>query len=522
MPVTPTYPGVYIEEVPSGVRTISGVATSITAFVGSSSRGPTNEPTRIANFGDFERKFGSIKDNVNNMMVYSVSQFFLNGGTDAVIVRVANGEDAVAATIDAGGLPLIATGEGKWGNQIKVRIDYATKDPSREDLFNISIHDAHSKSTETFRNVSVVPDDPRFVGTVIDEESVFVNIDGEVPSDRPGANDELDPVTDNPFNPEKNSYYYSSNDDGGDGSPIRNEDVLGEQGKKSGVFALEKTDLFNILCLPPLSRNNDISEDTYKTAAKYCIDRRAFLVADPPTDTDTIEEGEKHVQKLLDSVGTDNGKNVGLFFPRLKMPDINKENRVQTFAASGAVAGVFAKTDLQRGVWKSPAGIEASLVGVKEFATKMTDPENGRLNILGVNCLRNFPGVGNVVWGSRTLVGSDRLGNEWKYLAVRRFTLFIEESLFRGTQWVVFEPNDEPLWAEIRLNVGAFMQSLFRQGAFQGKSPREAYFVRCGSDTTTQDDINKGIVNIEVGFAPLKPAEFVIIKIQQIAGDIDT
>jgi uncharacterized protein len=143
------------------------------------------------------------------------------------------------------------------------------------------------------------------------------------------------------------------------------------------------------------------------------------------------------------------------------------------------------------------------------------------LNPLGLNCLRSFPVAGNLVWGARTLVGADLLASEWKYLPVRRLALFLEESLYRGTQWVVFEPNDEPLWAQIRLNLGAFMQNLFRQGAFQGRSPREAYFVKCDRETTTQNDINLGIVNIVVGFAPLKPAEFVVIKIQQMAGQVE-
>ena len=151
---------------------------------------------------------------------------------------------------------------------------------------------------------------------------------------------------------------------------------------------------------------------------------------------------------------------------------------------------------------------------------KLTYLENGLLNPLGINCLRAFPAAGRVVWGSRTLKGNDNLGSEWKYIPVRRTALYIEESLYRDTQWVVFEPNDEPLWAQIRLNVGAFMQNLFRQGAFQGQSPRDAYFVKCDKETTTQNDINLGIVNIVVGFAPLKPAEFVVIKLQQIAGQI--
>ena len=144
------------------------------------------------------------------------------------------------------------------------------------------------------------------------------------------------------------------------------------------------------------------------------------------------------------------------------------------------------------------------------------------LNPLGINCLRTFPVYGNVCWGARTLDGADALASEWKYVPVRRFALFLEESLYRGTKWVVFEPNDEPLWAQIRLNVGAFMHNLFRQGAFQGTTPREAYLVKCDKETTTQTDINNGIVNILVGFAPLKPAEFVIIKIQQLAGQIET
>jgi phage tail sheath protein FI len=198
-----------------------------------------------------------------------------------------------------------------------------------------------------------------------------------------------------------------------------------------------------------------------------------------------------------------------------------RDNQVEDFAPSGAVAGVFARTDASRGVWKAPAGLDATLVGVPQLSTPLSDPENGQVNPLGVNCLRAMPAVGPVVWGARTLQGDDRLASEWKYIPVRRLALYIEESLYRGTQWVVFEPNDEPLWAQIRLNLGAFMQNLFRQGAFKGKTPQEAYFVKCDAETTTQNDINLGIVNIVVGFAPLKPAEFVIIKLQQMAGQIE-
>jgi phage tail sheath protein FI len=215
-------------------------------------------------------------------------------------------------------------------------------------------------------------------------------------------------------------------------------------------------------------------------------------------------------------------KNNAVYFPRTLIPDPLNNFRLRDIAPSGTIAGLYAQTDASRGVWKAPAGTEATLRNVSQLVYTLTDGENGVLNPLGINCLRTFPVYGNVCWGARTLNGADVEASEWKYIPVRRFALFLEESLYRGTKWVVFEPNDEPLWSQIRLNVGAFMQSLFRQGAFQGQTPKDAYFVKCDGETTTQNDINNGIVNIVVGFAPLKPAEFVIIQIQQIAGQIQT
>jgi len=245
-----------------------------------------------------------------------------------------------------------------------------------------------------------------------------------------------------------------------------------------------------------------------------------MLVLDPPSGWTSKATAVKQVSDPnTDFVGT-TSKNSALFFPRVNEANPLHDNQLETFAPCGAVAGVFARTDGQRGVWKAPAGQDAVLVGVPELSVSLTDAENGELNPLGVNCLRAFPIVGRVVWGARTRQGADQLASEWKYTPVRRTALFLEESLYRGTKWVVFEPNDDALWAQIRLNVGAFMQDLFRQGAFQGKTAREAYLVKCDSETTTQNDINNGIVNILVGFAPLKPAEFVIIQIQQLAGQI--
>jgi phage tail sheath protein FI len=295
---------------------------------------------------------------------------------------------------------------------------------------------------------------------------------------------------------------------------------------KKGLYALDKADLFNLLCLPAdtLGDSAQIDPAVYQRAMDYCQKRRAMLIVDPPAawDKDPINAAAA-AAKGLNGLGLNGpgARNAALYFPRVDMPDPITGLTIRA-APCGLVAGVMAATDSQRGVWKAPAGIDAALNGISGLSVNLTNDENGELNQLGINCLRNFPIYGKIVWGARTLRGADQLADEYKYIPVRRLALYIEESLFRGTQWVVFEPNDEPLWAQIRLNVGAFMHNLFVKGAFQGQTPAAAYFVKCDKDTTTQNDIDLGIVNIRVGFAPLKPAEFVVLQIQQIAGNILT
>jgi len=210
------------------------------------------------------------------------------------------------------------------------------------------------------------------------------------------------------------------------------------------------------------------------------------------------------------------------YYPWISAPDPLVNNNPRLFPPSGMVAGIYAYTDANRGVWKAPAGIDASLTGVTGLQTVLTDLQNGSLNPQAVNCLRQFRVYGNVVWGARTMAGNDQAGSQWKYVPIRRLALFLESSLYDGTQWVVFEPNDEPLWSQIRLNVGAFMQGLFLQGAFQGTTPQQAYFVKCDSENNPQSQIDQGIVTILVGFAPLYPAEFVVIQIQQMAGQLQS
>jgi phage tail sheath protein FI len=534
MPAALTYPGVYIEEIPSGVRTITGVATSITAFVGRAVRGPTDQPITITSFGDYERIFGGLHRDFT--LSYALRDFFLNGGSQAVVVRLYKpvAGKASKATFEVQNLTLEAVSEGAWGMQVRARVD---KKPATDanllavaarlgvqatDLFDLTIRDGATGLIETFLNLTT-KESARRADRVLKAESSLVRVAPSVtlpsntsPPAHAGTLADPDVWTNaSKSTPAKTT---APADEAVDSDALDAAAYKGSQSAKTGLYQLEKTDLFNLLCILPNARDGDVPDDVYQEALSYCAKRRAMLVVDPKNGWQSVGAAQSGLSGM--NLTGDMARNAAIYFPRIKQADPKLGGQIDTFVPCGTIAGVMARTDTQRGVWKAPAGIDAALAGAAGLQVEMTDAENGLLNPLGVNCLRTFPIYGRVVWGARTLRGADAAADEYKYVPVRRVALFIEESLYRGTQWVVFEPNDEPLWAQIRLNIGAFMQNLFRQGAFQGKTPAEAYFVKCDKETTTQNDINLGIVNIVVGFAPLKPAEFVVIKIQQIAGQI--
>lgn len=701
MPVIPTYPGVYLEEVPSGVRTITGVATSITAFIGRTLRGPVSEPTIVNNFGEFESRFGGLW--MDSPLSYALRDFYLNGGTQAIVVRLFsdpnikaaekdakaaveavvkvvedststnpaeiataarnkaneftaqpakaaadaiaktveaaaqaagatpekvkeaatekdNSEGAIAAGISAISIPspnarlkiplagagadaakavakaaqdetgdanavataartsadtfteepaksiadqvakaaeaaaqvsgatpeavkaaaqkaaeaeanfiLEAANPGRWGDRVEVAVNYDDIDSEvaerygldKDDLFNLVVLEVDRLGKpariERIPNVAVV-EGSRRLDRVLAESSnlVRVPIDDQGNPQLPMARPAETPGT----------IKVAPTDQGADSSSLDPINYTVSRKDKTGIYALEKADLFNLVCIPPDRRDGDTDKTVYAEALKYCVERRAMLIVDPPMAWGANKETAAATAKAklgdLGLSGTD-ARNAALYFPRVIQPDPLREGQLDTFVPCGIIAGIMARTDLQRGVWKAPAGIDAAISGIDGLQVNLTNEENGLLNPIGINCLRNFPPVfGRVVWGARTLRGADQLADEYKYVPIRRLLLFLQESLYRGTQWVVFEPNDEPLWSQIRLNIGVFMNDLFRQGAFQGQTPAEAYFVKCDKETTTQSDRNRGIVNIIVGFAPLKPAEFVIIKFQQIAGQLAT
>jgi phage tail sheath protein FI len=547
MPVTVSYPGVYVEEIPSGVHTITGVATSITAFVGGAQRGPADTPVPIGSYGEFDRIFGGMTADVlpgTSMplysMAFSVNDFFQNGGSEAVIVRVVNDAStsssssssssssgnssssssssapalpASAAQVSLGGVfTLEASSPGLWGNALQAVVDTTqTRDPSNTALFTLTLNEVDPTTNQTvtmekFYNLSVKPSDPTYVVGYLQQNSQLVAVSGSVQGS---------------VAPAAKTYQLIG---GEDGPPVGFAEIFDPNlaGDKKGIYALENTNIFNLLVIPPYQASMappDVNS-LVQNCSEYCFTRRAFLIVDPPDGWDT---------KTTDQITTDLGQIIpsfpsyaAIFHPKLLKPNLIMGNQIQTFAAAGTLAGIFARTDAQSGVWKAPAGITATLGGVTGLTANINNIDNGALNEIGVNCLRTFPIIGSIVWGSRTLDGADVRASDYKYIPVRRFTLFLEESLYRGTQWVVFEPNAEPLWSSIRLNVGAFMQTLFLQGAFQGTTASQAYFVKCDSESTTQTDIDNGIVNIVVGFAPLKPAEFVVIQIQQMAGAVQS
>jgi phage tail sheath protein FI len=647
MPVAPqvSYPGVYIQEVPSDVRTITPVETATTAFIGRALRGPVNKPVICNSYADFERVFGGLW--LESSLGYAVNHFFLNGGSKAVIVRLAHpnfatdeerdaaldaakqvataaksaadgkaaktaaqteadkiqadakkspAEKAAAqAVVDAlesladdakaddvkkaadeaigdaiplqarltvgesNKLVLEAASPGTWGNQLCAHVSYPDDkikaqleqkyhaDP--DSLFNLTVHDRGTGATEHFADLTVVPNRSRSVDRVLENSSNLVRVSGSLPSARADKTDELVEksledlkkageakgasdeakkkgknaadklkLLEQPFNPNQDWRYVTVAEDGQgtDGSALEANDFIGNEAGKKGLYALEHVDIFNLLCIPPYTEDDtDLFQSVLPAAAAYCEKRRALLLVDPPKSWESKDKAREGFP--IEGLSSNNA---AIFFPRIQAPNLLRDNQVEEFAPGGVVAGVFARTDATRGVWKAPAGQEATLTGIVGLSVPLTDAENGELNPLGINCLRQMPAAGYVVWGARTIVGDDRLASQWKYIPVRRTALYIEESLYRGTHWAVFEPNDEPLWSQLRLNIGVFMHGLFRQGAFQGQSPREAYFVKCDSTTTTQADIDRGIVNIVVGFAPLKPAEFVVLYIQQMAGQL--
>jgi len=530
-------PGVYVQEIPSGSRPIAGVSTSNTAFVGMFPRGPVDRAVRVTSYGAFERQFGGLAAGYPSS--YAVRNYFLNGGSVAFILRgftgdpdadASQGSIAQDADSNAEALGLGASSPGTWGDTVHVGAAHGGTGTSFTLLVREYDGDEVARE-EVFIDVSTDAASPRFAQTVVNRESELVRLDQTAdqlpaasradPNDAGTAAGNLDALM------ELGADQLTQLQNGDDGVlpsdpanwPNAAQGALMGDGATTGMYALDAIvpQVFNLMCLPDAVQMDATDNGQrgamvalYEEAYAYCRANFAFLLIDTPPNLSRTTLAANWSGQL----GLAAGPNAALYFPRMRGSDPLDPTATADMAASGAIAGIYARTDARRGVWKAPAGTEARIGGGGP-AEPMTDRQQGPLNVAGVNVLRTFPVYGPVVWGARTMFGADSRASEWKYVPVRRLALYIESSLQRGLKWVVFEPNDEPLWSNIRLSVGAFMTRLHRQGAFQGASAREAFLVKCDSETTTQADVNLGIVNILVGFAPVRPAEFVVLRIQQ-------
>ncbi|WP_341368412.1 phage tail sheath C-terminal domain-containing protein [Yoonia sp. BS5-3] len=520
-------PGVFIREIPSGSRPIAGVATSNTAFVGTFARGPVNRATRITSFGEFERIFGGLHPLSETS--YAIRAYFLNGGSVAFVVRVTAGAAALATCAIGVDIDFNATSEGAWANNVRIGVAHGGAGTS----YTILVREYDDAGTAILReeahiDVSITPGSPRFVEDVLTENSELLTATQNnealpAPTQINGADaatlDDLLEGVATDFTAMGSDISGADGTMEGDGAwaAAASAALRGNEGATppTGIYALNQIvpQVFNLLCLPGAANFNDPGHAAtvaiYQEAYTYCRNNFAFLLVDPAPD---VNRG--NIQTYLTELGAAAGPNAALYYPRVTGADPLNALVPRVTGPSGIAAGLIARTDGARGVWKAPAGTEARVSGATPTDV-MTDRQQGPLNTSGVNVIRTFPVYNSVVWGARTLDGADARASEWRYVNVRRLALFIENSLQRGLQWVVFEPNDEPLWANVRMNVNGFMNQLHRQGAFQGASARDAYLVKCDSETTTQADINLGILNVYVGFAPVRPAEFVVIRIQQ-------
>ncbi len=554
MPVTTSYPGIYIQELPSSSHSITAAPTNIAVFIGythplKTASANWGNPVQIFGFMDYQRQFGGFlrsaafaaagdayafaahpgadPNTAFGDMAMAVNQFFLNGGTQAYVVGVQNTSLGIAgASVQIGAVTFTATEitDEVFGMTITVRPVNPGASPPMEEVADIIINYGPASGTgtvsETYRRVSMekyetdgkTPNPDYILTRLSTSQLVSVAL--------------ASPPTPFPTTTVIHSF----------GVALHSSTSIFEASDFTKVMAqdttLDKLPIFNLMVIPGVTNSLVLG-----TALAFCERKRAFLIIDPPITASSDGTNSSFPIRIQDVLAGDvssmpippEGANNALYFPYLKSLDPLTGSatnpvtgHVSEIPPAATVAGIFAKTDLARGVWKAPAGFQATTTNTTGVVDrgKMTDMRQGVLNPLGINCLRDFPNVGTTVFGARTMVTAT--DEQWRYVPVRRMALFLEQSLYANLTWVVFEPNADPLWAAITMSVTSFMLGLFRQGAFQGTTPSQAFSVQCNAQTTTQTDIDQGIVNIVVAFAPLKPAEFVVITIAQLAGQAQT
>jgi phage tail sheath protein FI len=526
MSVSVSYPGIYIQELPLSTHTITPAPTSIAAFVGYTHPWKTKNnqfgtAIQIFSFSDYEANFGGLYTSLSlpSDVARAVYEFFQNGGTNAYVVglqlQAYDGANASLGKFGTGSGQLMPTAnlypDGGPANGLQIsgleptdavtmRVTLTNIRPSTSaalDTFDLVV--TYGTRIETYRGLTLgATGGATSPDTKINNISSLITVGPVAPGGIYGAtfsNNKSISTTVSLTLPAT----FATSFNGSDFIPTFQQNS-----------SLDNVEIFNLLLIPGVSDNLVVS-----AALAFAEQKRAFAILDPPPLASASGTGS--IDTLMTSFPQ--SQNGALYFPYLRTTDPVAGNPI-AMPPSGYVAGIYAKTDTNRGVWKAPAGFATNLLDTVGPVTSgiMNDMQQGVLNNASVNCLRSFTSIGTVVFGSRTLVAANPSYQQSKYVPVRRMTLFIEQTLIANLKWVVFEPNDEPLWLAIRSSIESFLLSLFNQQALQGSTPSQAFQVKCDNTTTTPDDQTNGIVNIVVGVALLKPAEFVIIKIAQIAG----
>lgn len=496
--------GIYVAVGAGEAESIPMAPTSITAFVGRARRGPVNFPLTIDSFDEFERLFGSLW--MPSTMSYAVRHFFLNGGRQAIIVRVINGGRHNTIQLPAGhDVLVLAARHPGTGEVLRAAVDYDNI-PEKSNSFNLTIQRVRGvgstivEDQEIFNRVSMRAESQRFVTDVL-HDSNLVRVRDGVPTARPEP-------TANSGHGEQRGYVTSASD-GDDGRPLSDNDIIGSEREQTGLHALKTGPRFNLLCIPPLSRNHDLGFAAMRFAAEFCRRNKALYVADPPS----IWRSPDDAIAGLSDLGLSN-ENAALFYPRLIMDDEAQGGRSE-FAPCGTVAGLLARCDENAGPWESPGLSHAPLRGVRRFADEVDDYECESLIASGINCLRAHGRSIRVLEGDRTLGGADCPAPEWRSLSKRRFAMMVIDSVREGTGWAAFEKNDSELWYRLQGKVEEFLMRCHALGAFGNLKQSQAWFVKCDRETTTEEDRRKGRVNVVVGLAQDRPSDFLVINISQ-------
>jgi phage tail sheath protein FI len=485
-------------EQPGSIRVIARAATSIAAFIGRALKGPVNEPVPIRSFADYTRVFGGLWQ--PSTLSYAVEQFFENGGRCAVIVRVVNGARPPTLTLPTSSGKLVLRGVGAGSREfLRASVDYDAIETKDHDHFNLVVQRVRTAGSEQiedqeiFRRLSVTPGADRFIADAL-LESRLVRVQGSVPMERPARTP--------PAATGAVIGYTPSNPDGDDGGPITDYDIIGSAQAKTGIFALEAAPDINLLCVPPLTRDHDVGLSTLLVAGRFCRERRAMLIVDPPSSwasSAAALDGMRHWPFR--------SEDAAMFFPRIIAFD-RLRGRFEMFAPCGVAAGMIARCDESWPVWAAAEGDDAILRPGLRPAWAVSLSDRARLINAGINLLQSVRIAPKFAASPRTLASGAAAVSDWRYLSARRLALFVMTSIERGTRWMLFERNVEATWILARAQVEAFLESLYAEGAFVGRTGEEGYFVVCDERINNEEIRRAGKINLAFGFAASKPGEY--------------